>query len=40
MRKSVLLDGMTHTEGARRYHGRFWFSDLYSFARKPTCQRA
>lgn len=33
MRKlSVLLDGMTHTEGARWYHGRFWFSDLYSFA--------
>lgn len=33
MRKlSVLLDGFTHTEGARWYQGRFWFSDLYTFA--------
>ncbi|SAK87515.1 gluconolactonase [Caballeronia pedi] len=27
---TVLLDGMTHTEGARWHDGRFWFSDLYS----------
>ncbi|WP_306580259.1 SMP-30/gluconolactonase/LRE family protein [Pseudomonas sp.] len=33
MRKlSVLLDGFTHTEGARWHQGRFWFSDLYTFA--------
>ncbi|WP_321801087.1 SMP-30/gluconolactonase/LRE family protein [Caballeronia sp. J97] len=28
--QTVLLDGMTHTEGARWHDGRFWFSDLYS----------
>ncbi|QBQ98792.1 SMP-30/gluconolactonase/LRE family protein [Paraburkholderia pallida] len=27
---TLLLDGMTHTEGARWHDGRFWFSDLYS----------
>jgi len=27
---TLLLDGMTHTEGARWHEGRFWFSDLYS----------
>jgi len=31
MRKlSVLLEGFTHTEGARWHEGRFWFSDLYT----------
>lgn len=29
-RLTPLLDGMTHTEGARWHDGRFWFSDLYS----------
>lgn len=28
---TVLLDGLTHTEGARWHGGRFWFSDLYSY---------
>ncbi|NIE64463.1 SMP-30/gluconolactonase/LRE family protein [Burkholderia sp. Ax-1719] len=27
---TLLLDGMTHTEGARWHDSRFWFSDLYS----------
>ena len=28
---SLLLDGLTHTEGARWHDGRFWFSDLYTY---------
>lgn len=28
---TVLLDGLTHTEGARWHDGRFWFSDLYTY---------
>jgi sugar lactone lactonase YvrE len=27
---TLLLDGMTHTEGARWHDSRFWFSDLHS----------
>ncbi len=27
---SLLVDGMTHTEGPRWHAGRFWFSDLYT----------
>jgi sugar lactone lactonase YvrE len=29
---TLLLQGLTHTEGPRWHAGRFWFSDLYTYA--------